>query len=390
MDAAGLLSPSVSEIPRLGKCGQEKTSISSDHSRRILWQNRRFHQNVSNPIRRNRVPTLQKLPGIAFLVGGMVVAGLYSGQTLLSISQAQPPETPPAAGAPTGEPAAEAAPTRIASDKASTELLAASRQQLIANAYRTKIAHTLHLGLGSNADPGNNLRTEGLFVHGLDLKTRLEFKIELGGTTGTMLQVCDGEILWTEQRIGDTILVRRCDARQILDSARQILDSARQMPRHSQTVLKMELGLGGIAGLLASLQNNMGFATPGAETVGGEELTVIRGVWHPEYLTELQKNLTSKKAQGLPMPMGATIWFDSNKFPRRIQYTAPVEKDGDQKPMLTLDFEDIEFVEEKMLSADLFQYSPPQNVYQQDVTDKYIRQLQAPVPQTPPPAKPPQ
>ena len=111
---------------------------------------------------------------------------------------------------------------------------------------------------------------------GGDLKLRLEYQVKLGDTEGSILEVCDGQVLWSRNQIGNDVRISRRDVRQILQAA-----ADNGLPENLVTV---ELGFGGLPGLLASIEQSMQFDHFKEDTADGRKLFVIEGGWKPNML----------------------------------------------------------------------------------------------------------
>ena len=255
------------------------------------------------------------------------------------------------------------------------ELFDQARQQLLGRKYRAKIVEKLQF-----AD--RTLEATGRIVRGgKPYQLRLEFEVRSGGTVGKLLQVCDGDVLWTERRINKSpIRLTRQDVKLILKTAQQ----TSPMP---QDTLIAELGLGGIASLLASLEHNMAFAAPETETVDGEPLRRLEGQWNAKFQAQFKAN--PQLAKGLPqhIPDGARVYFDRNDVPRRIQYLKKDSKQEVLRPMVTIDFLDVQWLTEADVKPADFEFKPPEGVYPKEVTEEYIKLLQPKAPAAAPPGQ---
>ena len=201
---------------------------------------------------------------------------------------------------------------------------------------------------------------------------RLEFQIQSGGTVGKLLQVCDGEVLWTQRQVNESIRLTRQNVKQILATA--------QTGAIDKNMLVAELGLGGITSLLASLERNMAFSAPETETVDGEPLRRLDGEWNAAFQAQFKAN--PQLAKGLPthIPDGSRVYFDRNDVPRRIQYLKKEPKGETMRPMVTVDFQDVKWLTDADVKPADFEFKPPEGVYPKEVTDEYIKQLQPKAP----------
>ena len=69
----------------------------------------------------------------------------------------------------------------------------------------------------------NSFTAKGSYLQGQDLQLRMEFTVELRGQKASLLEVCDGQVLWSRHDLGDkdqTQITRR-DVRQILKATEQ-------------------------------------------------------------------------------------------------------------------------------------------------------------------------
>jgi hypothetical protein len=258
-----------------------------------------------------------------------------------------PAETPPKASLQETHPAAK-------------ELFESSRQKLRNGIYRAKIVQRLNF-------PDRSLEATGSIIRGLNSQLRLEFEIQIGGTKGKLVQVSNGDKLWTERRINNVTKLTVQDVKEILNKAKA--------EGIEETMVVAEMGLGGIASLLASMDRMMTFGEPQTVEVDGETLFRVEGEWNEEFLKRVQSNPQLEK--GLPafMPDGARVYFDREHFPRRIQYLKNLPDTEGMRPLVTLDFLDVEWLSEADVDPSLFKYTPPDQVFPEDVTKSYIEQL---------------
>jgi len=207
----------------------------------------------------------------------------------------------------------------------------------------------------------------GQYVQGQDLQLRLAFQVQVGKTSGALLEVCDGQVLSTRLTIGDDVRITRRDVREILNAA-----VAGNVP---ESMLKAELGLGGLSGLLASLESNMDFEAAETETIASTQFLVIEGKWNSAFLKRWQSKSTDVSPPRLPdyVPDRVRVYFDGNDFPRRILYLKQPKDSKIFRPMVTLDFNNV--VLNAPVSEDRFHFVAPDGVYPEDVTKQYLQQL---------------
>lgn len=248
--------------------------------------------------------------------------------------------------------------------------LGSARDRLISyRSVQAEMVETVDLGL-------RRFRMKGSYLQGTDLKLRLEYDLLVGNTEAHLVEVCDGQILWTHQTIGAEERVTRRNVRQILTAA----SSAGKTP---QNLLTAELGLGGLPGLLAGIQKSVQLEKQWDQDVNEQTFVVIEGGWKKSFRSKFL-GPDHDPEQPLPafVPDQVRIYFEQESlFPRRILYLKSSE-DGTRRPMVTLDFVDVRWDVE--LAEDAFNYTPPEKVARQDVTQAYINRFNPPEQETAP------
>lgn len=210
------------------------------------------------------------------------------------------------------------------------------------------------------------------------LRLRLEYQLKLGASDGELLEVCDGQVLWTQQTIDNEVQVTRRDVQ-------QILETAKNLPRSDSMVLNRELGLGGLQALLASLEETMTFKLGDNKSVESREFTLLEGRWNKEYLKIWSNGSTDPNAQLPPyVPDRVRIYMEHIRhnertvyFPTRIVYLKKANPEKSiYRPIVTLEFTKI--VLDGPVADDEFQYSPREGVTPVDLTQEYLQQLKPP------------
>lgn len=238
--------------------------------------------------------------------------------------------------------------------------------------------------------PGRKFNAEGTYIAGPFPALRLEYEVQVGRTTGKLLQVCDGQILRTRREIGQaggaanpaaealdetarsTIQVTRRDIQQILRATQH----RQQVP---EAVLAAELGLGGLPALLAAIEKSMTFDAIRTEEFEERKYRVIQGKWSDEFAATLQQQLRT----GVPgmkqfIPDRVRIYLDDeNLFPGRILYLKESSDDGERRtyrPLLSLEFRDV--VINAPVDPDTFRYQAPPGVDEVDETKEYLKLIE--------------
>ena len=239
-----------------------------------------------------------------------------------------------------------------------------AREKLISyQSVKAKIVETVAIGERRFTMKGNYLQGEGL-------KLRLDYEVEVGSTTGKLTEVCDGQILWSHQVIGKEQRVTRRNVRQIIEAA------AAAEPT-SETLLHAELGLGGLQGLLASIQKSVQFERQWEQDFDSQPFLVIDGGWKTEHRAKfLGPNADAKKPLPDFVPDRVRIYVQKDsKFPRRImylkRYESPSSAQKSLRPMVTIDFVDVDW--NVPVDEAAFVFVLPENVERQDVTEEYLK-----------------
>lgn len=306
------------------------------------------------------------------------------------LAQAQQPETQPeqqsaeAAGvdseAPESEKPAAATDTETEpeeSDSEALETFSQARDTLMGyRSVQATIREKVAIG-------DREFKATGSYVQGTDLKLRLEYEVTLGrgagAVRGSLLQVCDGQLLWTRYLLEDGGSKESGESQAephiTRRDVRRILDAAAKSGNIPENILLAELGLGGLPSLLASLESSLVFNEQ-EETADGKYL-VVSGTWKQQLRERLPANSDDNERLPPHIPDAVRVYFDrENLFPRRILYLKrPVGRDY-LRPMVSVDF--VEVTLNAPVSGELFQYVPPDKVFPIDITSQYLQRLIAP------------
>jgi hypothetical protein len=287
----------------------------------------------------------------------------------------QPTATPPAAATVAGPKpvtarAAPKAPTAAPIPTDPTEVLRLARERLTGarekqspndvQSIRARIIERVSIS-------GRKFRLEGSYLQGTDLRLRLELKVAAetpdSRVAGSLLEVCNGTILWACYQVGKETRITRRDVSQILNASKtngQINFST------------VELGLGGLPGLLASLDRWMKFDSVVQQEIQGKKFVVLAGKWKDARYKEL---LGKMSKQHLPehTPDAVRIYLEPDHlFPRRIAFLK--SRGGQLEPLVELDL--LEIVLNEPIDEHQFEYVAPDGARPVDVTAEYVQQLQ--------------
>lgn len=238
----------------------------------------------------------------------------------------------------------------------------AARDKLIGyTSVRAKLQETVTVG-------ERRFRLQGTYLQGTDLKLRLEYDVEVGSTKAKLVEVCDGQILWTHHILGKEQRVSRRNVRQIITAA----TNAGSTP---QNLLTAELGLGGLPGMLASIQKSMQLERQWEQDVGEHSFFVIEGGWK-QAIRDRFLGAGAPDTQAMPafVPDRVRVYFERDSlFPRRILY---LKRDGSNvhHPMVTLDLTEVEW--NGAVDENAFAFVPPENVPLDDSTRAFVSQFE--------------
>jgi hypothetical protein len=233
--------------------------------------------------------------------------------------------------------------------------------------YRADIDEDVHIG-------GRSFTAKGKYWKGTGRRFRLELNMVVGegknAAKARMLQVCDGEVLMTEQVMGTRKRYTRRNVKQILAAAA----AAQQAPANT---LLSEFGLGGMSGLVASLEQTMVFDTRTSIPTRGKQAIQIEGTWNQQYATHWANWSQQTRQQQLPahVPERVRVLVDSDYYVRKIDYLRRGADGKSFTPLLSLSFRNIE-LNPKLDEKKLFQYVPEPGVYVEDTTAQYLQIFQ--------------
>lgn len=197
------------------------------------------------------------------------------------------------------------------------------------------------------------------------VKLRLEYQVQSGGKlVGQLVEVCDGDVLWSRFDVLETRRVTRRDIREIVQAAREAGGTA-------DAVLAAELGLGGLPALFASLQRNMTFDSVTQDHYAEHDCWVLVGEWSEEF----RKQLGGPKRE-LPahVPDRARLFIDRETLlPVRIAYDKRRESDLVYNPLVNFEFSRL--IRNEPVDDQLFTFVPPDDVVPEDVTRQYVEMI---------------
>ena len=191
-------------------------------------------------------------------------------------------------------------------------------------------------------------------------------RVELTSADGpSLLQVCDGEVLRTQYTLGgETAVTRR--------NVRAVREAAADAPNPP---LAGALALGGLSGLLATLEMSMKWRPAVRQEIDGAGFVVLDGRW----TRASRRDLNARFGGSVPafLPDGAKVYLDAARLvPRRVLYWVKDDTTPEgRRTLMSLDFTDVRLG--APLPPDLFAYAPPPDADEDDVTAKAVARLAA-------------
>ncbi|MBA3315824.1 MAG: hypothetical protein M3552_05820 [Planctomycetota bacterium] len=322
------------------------------------------------------IPTTLRIASI------VVIAAFSLTASAQEPSAASPQANPAPPNADSKSQTVEPAEVRPVEGVDAATLLKESREKLAT--YRTlsaRMSETIEFG-------PRRLKAEGRYLQGAGNRVRIELEVAVGENKGTLLQISEGDVLYTVYGTGPTPRITRRDVKQILAAVKG--DQAK-------SALSAELGLGGLPALLAAIEQTIDFEPPMTTTIDGREFFVLEGTWKGPIAAQFQQQaqqLPTPSTEPRPLPAHipelVRLYLDSEtRFPYRIRYLKRSASAGEAPiPLLTIDFSDI--VVNASLDPSEFRYSQPADAQVNDITKMYLQQLQGGQPAPTPPVAPPQ
>lgn len=230
----------------------------------------------------------------------------------------------------------------------------------------------------------NSFTAKGSYLQGQDLQLRMEFTVELRGHKASLLEVCDGQVLWSRHDLGDkdqTQITRR-DVRQILKATEQA-ELRMKTPEEKANLnasIVADLGIGGLPALLASFAKDYEFSKATDGKIDDRDVVTIEGTWNSSYRAKWQgPKAKDKTPPSLPIYVPDLVRISLDKeteFPRRIEYLKVLPGQSVPMTLLMVDFTKVVF--NGKVSREDFVFIPPERPAAVDVTQMYLQQLLPP------------
>jgi hypothetical protein len=344
------------------------------------------------PQRQPAFPRLASITGLACLAA-MLVAFLSAGIADESLSPSPTAADEPAAGSQNQASPEESAKLPTADEiltqvRAKLEGLASLRCDLQQTALISGIKLTAfgkyveasgnRVHLEYFIFPMANVRADDAKALALDAPAP---ELNEADNRGVLTQVSDGSVLYTSWKNGDTQRVTR-------RNIRDILAAAAATTTYDPQRAAMDLGVGGLRGLISRLQTTMEFAVVKTVSIGDRNFLEVTGRWNEKVRKDVFRLPEGSIVDPRPhVPEYVRVYVDSQTMlPRRIQFLKR-SMDATAKmvrPLLTLDLRNL--VVNEAVDDQVFTFQAPEKIQEEDLTEQVIQQIQASV--QPPTAAP--
>ncbi len=230
----------------------------------------------------------------------------------------------------------------------------------------------------------NSFTAKGSYLQGQNLQLRMEFTVELRAQKASLLEVCDGQVLWTRHDLGekDQTQITRRDVRQILKASEQA-EAALKTPEEKANLgasIVADLGIGGLPALLAAFAKDYEFSKATDGKIDDRDVITLEGTWNAKYRAMwLGAKAKDKTPPPLPVYIPDSVRLSLDKeteFPRRIEYLKNIPGQPVPVALMTVDFTKVVF--NGKVSKDDFVFIPPERPQHVDVTQMYLQRLTPP------------
>ena len=218
------------------------------------------------------------------------------------------------------------------SEEVSAEKLLRSAVQAIASEsnLQASVRHKINLFDQQLVGTGHYSQ----FGEGPIKRLRLELKTQVGKTTTSITQVCDGRHLWLRENFPDSIQLSRIDVRQVRTRLEQLRRTNQTDPATQAIIPHLDWGaniaMGGLPRVLAAVEDSFNFSVVRRATFEDVPVWVILGQWKPEVRDKIQSRFRVRRGNLMThMPNAVRIVLGRDEqfqyFPREIQYLRVVE-----------------------------------------------------------------
>jgi hypothetical protein len=159
---------------------------------------------------------------------------------------------------------------------AATEAPTPAENQLDAATIKVRLMERIAAKVDQEVDMLNQrFKLEGNYYKDTNHRVRLQLKlVGLGDTGSTMLQVCDGKVLWDYQHVLNMQIYRK---REILPILKKLEDPI--FDDFFRSFIISQMGFGGPEAMLTGLRRAVKFDQVGDDKIDGVEVWVLGGTW---------------------------------------------------------------------------------------------------------------
>ncbi len=343
-------------------------SLYSDRRGWFLWQIRHFRANM-------QTPSILTLSFTALLMG-VGWAGIRSAQAL---QDTPVPSVTPAKENGSGE-SSEKSTTPEATPEDALEadkLLQDARNRLLNDRQSLQADLKQQIIVGER-----RMTAEGTYLSGAFPKLRLEYKIRVGTMQGSLLEICDNNVLHTEKTIGRVGATDPKDLDQQFTrrDVQKILTATQKAENQPVAFQAAELGIGGLPAMLASIDRCMVGKRITEEEFDGQICRVFHGVWDQAVLTKYDAALQDAKAGLVPFfPDKVQVFFAAEslvpvKFVYLKNHLDESAKVTGERTLMILELRNVKL--DGPVSPTAFQFVLPSKREEIDRTNEFLELIQ--------------
>jgi hypothetical protein len=198
-------------------------------------------------------------------------------------------------------------------------------------------------------------------------RVRLELDLSVGeNLRAEFLQVSDGDVMWVRKRLPEKETLERLRLQRL---RKELSADATVDPR-------IQIAEGGLSRLLFAMNEAFAFGPPRQDTLEGEPVWVVEGLWKPEKLAArypaIAESLSLKKVVSLASlpertPTGARLYLRRNDplkyFPHRVEFTRQETSHPQSASRTLLQYDLFEVREPATIDDALFNFDPQGQPY---------------------------
>jgi len=232
--------------------------------------------------------------------------------------------------------------------------------------------------------PEMNYSANGTYVQTSRLQSRLEIEMEIKGIQGHLLQVSNGQVVWTVREIknlkqirpvkhdedfsGEELRIERVDLKHLADFA-EAQNITTSDPRFAREFSR------GIPGLLAALEAEMNFTLIKQVTLQGVAHYVIQGVWKIPVEQRQFSDKISEMAFAGEIPQRVRLYLRASDL-MLARYLCMKKRPEEKGWYAPLAMELSNIIINEPITPSTFNFSPAGDQVPKDITHKYLDRLE--------------